>query len=143
MAEYDLIADALKKRVAIIASDDFDNWQLIRDYVMTLPANTVLVTRGFSTGDRAAESQAWSQGMVIDDITAHDFMRDILDHPYMENTWFATYARNLVVTVEADTVVIFYNKKIKGYARTIVNHAKKMNTPVLYNPTLPQQTSMF
>lgn len=115
------------KRIAIVGSRDFPNLDQVREYVRSLPRDTIIVSGGARGVDTAAEYEANVQAMQTMIFPA-DWER------YGKS---AGYKRNISIVAYADEVVAFWDGKSRGTMHT-VEIAREKGIPVkIYGPTEP------
>jgi|ERR1035437_5399223 hypothetical protein len=107
------------KKIAIVGSRKFRDLSMVKDYVDSLPEDTVIVSGGAIGVDKAAEEAAVAKGL-----TTKIFLPD-----WKSFGLKAGYLRNVQIVDEADEVVAFYDGASKGTAISM-DLARKANKPL-------------
>lgn len=106
-------------RIAIVGSRDYPRWDVIRKYIATLPAGTVVVSGGARGVDSVAVKDAQLRGLEVRVYPAD-----------WENLGKgAGFVRNQQIVDDADKVVAFWDEKSRGTMDTVAR-AKKAGKPV-------------
>lgn len=114
------------QRIAIVGSRDFPNLDQVREYVRSLPLDTVIVSGGARGVDTVAEFEANRVGLQT----------LIFPADWSLGRW-AGYARNRDIVAAADELVAFWDGYSKGTLHS-VELARKRGIPVrIYGPTEP------
>lgn len=114
-------------RIAIVGSRDFPNLDQVREYIRTLPSDTVVVSGGARGVDRTAEGEATKLGLTVLSI------RPDWDK-YGKR---AGFLRNEDIVRFAEKLVAFWDGKSKGTKHSI-DLAKGYGMVVeIYGPTEP------
>lgn len=110
--------------VAIVGSRKFKNLQLVADYVLKLPRDTVVVSGGAEGVDQKAAKTALDHGYPTPIIFRPDYAK--YGKP-------ATFIRNKEIVIKADRVVIFWDGQSTGTLNAL-SHAVRLNKPIeIYN----------
>lgn len=106
-------------KVAIVGSRDYPNMRAVREYVASLPRDTVIVSGGARGVDSVAVEEAKRLGMPTE------------VHPADWNTHgkAAGFIRNADIVAAADEVVAFWDGESRGTKHTI-DLAKKAGKSV-------------
>lgn len=106
-------------RVAIVGSRTFQNLQLVRNYVQSLPNDTIVVSGGARGVDRTAEDEARSRGLKTVVFLA----------AWEEFGKFAGLHRNTDIVRNCDRLVAFHRQGSRGTADSIAK-ARAAGKPV-------------
>jgi hypothetical protein len=106
-------------RLAIVGSRDYPNLDEVRQFVDSLPNNTVVVSGGAGGVDTAAEEAARKRGLGV-------IIFPALWGAYGRG---AGFIRNKQIVETADEVVAFWHNNSRGTAHT-VGLAEKAGKPV-------------
>lgn len=106
-------------RIAIIGSRDYPDWRVVKEYVRTLPRDTVIVSGGARGVDRIAVMEARRQRM----------MTEVYPAEWDAHGKAAGIIRNKTIVARADKVVAFWDGTSPGTAHTI-RLAKAAGKPV-------------
>lgn len=109
-------------KVAIIGSRDFADLEMVRRYVATLPADTVVVSGGARGVDRAATTAARARGLEVEEIRPEPVELTTMGRG-------AFLARNLRIVASADAVAAFWDGQSHGTADAM-RKARRLGVPV-------------
>lgn len=99
----------VSKKIAIVGSRKFRELSLVKDYIDSLPLDTIIVSGGALGVDQMAEASALARGM-----TTQIYLADWKNFGRK-----AGAIRNAEIVAEADEVVAFWDGESKGTAITI------------------------
>ena len=106
-------------KVAIVGSRNFSNLQRVRDYVVMLPPNAIVISGGARGVDQTAAYEAKIRGLKI-----------VIHYPEWENLGRAAgFIRNKLIVQDADKVVAFWDGQSHGTLDTIT-YAKSIRKPL-------------
>jgi Predicted Rossmann fold nucleotide-binding protein involved in DNA uptake len=110
-------------RIAIIGSRDYIDLERVRNYVNSLPEDTIIVSGGARGVDSAAESAARARGLQT----------IIFPADWEAHGKGAGFIRNADIVANADMIVAFWLGKSKGTLDT-VQKACRQGKMVIINP---------
>lgn len=96
-------------RIAVVGSRDYKNLEDVKEYIRSLPPETVVISGGARGVDRTAAKEAREQGLKVIEILP-DWDK------YGKS---AGYRRNILIVEEAEKVVAFWDGKSKGTEHTV------------------------
>lgn len=114
--------------VAIVGSRDFPLLFKVREYIETLPLDTVVISGGARGVDVFAVKSAMKRGMETRQYLAR------WNRPDGSYNKFAGFERNIQMVEAADYVVAFWDGKSKGTAHTIKTAKKAGKRVVIISP---------
>ena len=136
-----IIQDALRTRYAIVIDDNFTNYQEACDYIATLPKDSILIFAWHRHKDLRLQSAAYENGLIIEDLTAQDDgLIQMFELAHDANDF--KYTREFLLLVNMDAMILWYDRKPKN-TKSLRRDALKMGIPIIENPTLPKQLSLF
>ena len=109
-------------KIAIVGSRDYPDLNAVREYVRSLPKDTIVVSGGARGVDRTAEYEAVKCGLQVQIFRPNWLKAGVYNRA-------AGFERNLTIVEYADTVVAFLNNDSKGTSHTI-RIAKRAGKPV-------------
>lgn len=121
-------------RVAVVGSRSFPDLNTVREYVGTLPPDTIVVSGGAKGVDQAAEEAARYCKLKVISIP-------VLDHEWKLHPNAAGNIRNNAIVGMAGRMVAFHHSGSSGTADSIAK-AKQAGLPVEVNPHLPSHSSV-
>jgi len=118
------------KKIAIVGSRDFLDLNLIKEFVTTLPKDTVIISGGARGVDSTAEVAAAENGLETK-----------IFYPEWEKYGkSAGFIRNKQIVDEADEVYAFWDGKSRGTKNTIDTARKDNKVVVIFGPdSKPQE----
>ena len=120
-------------RIAIVGSRDYPDLAKVRDYVNSLPDDTVIITGGARGVDSEAESAARASGLtvVIHEAEWHLHGRK------------AGPIRNTEVVKDCDKLVAFWDGKTPGTKDVVSKASKAGKLDEVFRCGDPRQGSLF
>jgi len=120
-------------RVAIVGSRDYPNLEEVREYVMSLPDDTVVVTGGARGVDKTAEVAARERGLKV------------VVHEAEWNKYgkAAGPMRNRVVVEDCDKLVAFWDEVTPGTKNVISQASKAGKLEKVFRCSNTKQGSLF
>lgn len=106
-------------RVAIVGSRDYPDENAVREYVRSLPSDTIVVSGGARGVDSWAADEAWKQKLAI----------RIYRAKWEKHGRRAGFLRNLEIVANADRIVAFWDGMSNGTRHTI-DLARRSTKPV-------------
>jgi hypothetical protein len=120
-------------RVAIVGSRDYPNLDEVRDYVDSLPIDTVIITGGARGVDKAAELAARARGMEV----------VIHGAEWNKHGKSAGMIRNTEIVNDCDKLVAFWDEQTPGTKNSISKAAKAGKLEKVFRCGNPRQGSLF
>lgn len=115
------------KRVAIVGSREFPNLDQVREYVRTLPPDTIVISGGARGVDRTVEYEARRIGLEV----------EIWPANWNRYGKRAGFLRNQDIVNSADELIAFWDGQSRGTLHS-VELARERGIPVrIYGPTEP------
>lgn len=106
-------------KIAIVGSREFPDMDLVREFVRSLPEDTIIISGGARGVDRVAEEEAKKLAMIT----------EIYPADWQQYGKRAGFLRNKQIVEAADMVQAFWDGKSKGTAHSI-RLAKEAGKPV-------------
>lgn len=105
-------------KVAIVGSRDYPNLDAVKEYIDSLPLDTIIVSGGARGVDRTAENRAKERGM-----------KTLVFKPDWSKGGYAGIERNGDIVAACDVLVAFWDNKSPG-TRNSINRARIVGKPV-------------
>lgn len=120
-------------RIAIVGSRDYLNLDEVRDYVNSLPDDTIIITGGAKGVDKAAELAACARGLTV----------VIHEAEWNKHGKAAGPIRNTVIVNDCDKLVAFWDEQTPGTKDSISKAAKAGKLEQVFRCGNPRQGSLF
>ena len=120
-------------RIAIVGSREYPNLAEVRDYVMSLPDDTVVITGGARGVDQMAEDTARARGLKV---VVHRAEWD-------KHGKAAGPIRNRLVVEDCDRLVAFWDEVTPGTKNAISQASKAGKLERVFRSGNPKQGSLF
>lgn len=120
-------------RVAIVGSRDYPNLDEVREYVMSLPDDTIVITGGARGVDQTAELAARARGLTV---VVHEA-------EWQKYGKAAGPMRNKVVVEDCDRLVAFWDEVTPGTKNAISQASKSGKLDKVFRCNNPKQGRLF
>lgn len=109
-------------KIGIIGSRKYPNLDLVKEYIATLPKDTIIVTGGWPSlagGYRVVEATAGVDRTAYIAAEAHGLVTVLVTGSKTKHKHMAGVQRNPFIVELSDSIVAFWDMKSRGSARTI------------------------